>query len=58
LNDGAFAFTPSPGWPALVSRRGRFGFASGRAADSGWSGASGFALRRATPFLSIIFIFN
>ena len=44
--------------PLLFRGAGALASAAGRAADSGWSGASGFALRRATPFLSIIFIFN
>ncbi|WP_279524732.1 hypothetical protein [Ottowia cancrivicina] len=44
--------------PLLFRGAGAFACAAGRAADGGWSGASGFALRRAAPFfcLSVSFL--
>jgi hypothetical protein len=41
----------------LFRGAGTLASAAGRAADSGWSGASGFALRRATPFFCLFVSF-
>lgn len=43
--------------PLLFRGAGTLASAAGRAADSGWSGALGFALRRATPFFCLFVSF-